>query len=491
MFFDKPTETEIFNQIIKEGAAAMMDDRQFIEAEIRKWRGSPQWKEQVNGENYYRGNQDILFAKREAIGEDGKLEEIKNLPNRRDIDNQYAVAIDKKTNYFLGKPIAVESKNEMYTEALRSIMNKRFMKKLKNLCKKALNGGIAWLYPYFDINGTLQMSIFPAYEILPMWKDVEHEELDFAIRMYEVIEYHGTTEVKVQKVEVYKPDGIYRYVLNDFSLVPDVVNGEYVPYFAVGNMAFQWNRIPLIAFKYNADEIPVIRRTKCLQDAINEMVSMFHNNMLEDCRNTILIIRNYDGENLGEFRRNLATYGAVKVRSVDGTDGGVESLQIEVNAGNYNAILELLKMSLIENARSFDGKLLKSGTPNQMNILSVYNEIDIDTNEMETEFQESLETLLPFINTYLALSGKGNFENEEVNFTFNRDMLINESEIMQTLTNAGMKLSQKTLLKQCPYVDDVDAELDEVKKETEEAMEVYGEAFTQPISGKGEEDTTE
>lgn len=162
-----------------------------------------------------------------------------------------------------------------------------------------------------------------------------------------------------------------------------------------------------------------------------------------------------------------------------GNDGGVDALQIEVNAENYNTILELLKMALIENARSFDGKLLKSGTPNQMNILSVYNEIDIDTNEMETEYQAALEELLPYINTALQLQGLGDFTGEEVEFTFNRDMLINESEILGTLSNLGVKISQRTLLKQVPWIDDVDKELEEVKKEQEENMEVYGDAFTQ------------
>ena len=487
MFFNTPTQTEIFNQIIKEGAASIMNDKQFIEAEIRKWKGSPQYMEQIAGSNYYHGFHDILHAKRTAIGEGGELEEIKNLPNRKDIDNQYAIAVDKKTNYFLGKPITIDSENEAYAEALRKVMNKKFMKKMKNICKKSLNGGIAWVYPHFDDKGKLKLSVFPAYEIIPEWKDVEHEELDMAIRVYEVIEYQGTTEVKVTKVEVYRLDGIYRYVLDDFSLIPDVAQGDYTPYFTVDNKAFQWNKIPLIAFKYNAEEIPLIRRTKGLQDAINEMISMFHNNMLEDNRNTILIIKNYDGQNLGEFRRNLATYGAVKVRSIDGADGGVDALQVEVNAENYNAILELLKVALIENARSFDGKVLKSGTPNQMNILSVYNEIDIDTNEMETEYQAALEELLPFINAYLSLSGLGDFTDEEVNFIFNRDMLINENEIMQTLISAGMKVSQRTLLKQAPWIDDVEAEMEEIKKETEESMEMYGDAFMQPYKGNSDD----
>ena len=39
--------------------------------------------------------------------------------------------------------------------------------------------------------------------------------------------------------------------------------------------------------------------------------------MLEDARNTIIILMNYDGENLGDFRKNLSTYGAVKVRNTN------------------------------------------------------------------------------------------------------------------------------------------------------------------------------
>ena len=75
-----------------------------------------------------------------------------------------------------------------------------------------------------------------------------------------------------------------------------------------------WEKIPLIPLKYNEEEIPLLKKVKPLQDGINTMLSDFENNMQEDSRNTILVLKNYEGTNLGEFRRNLATYGAVKVR---------------------------------------------------------------------------------------------------------------------------------------------------------------------------------
>ena len=456
-----------------------IDDLSFLEMEIANWKASSQRREAIQGFLYYEGYHDILYKKRLVIGNNGELVEVTNLPNRKDIDNQYAIAVDKKANYFLGKPISFEGDNEQYIEILQSIFDKKMMKKLKNTAKKSLNGAIAWVFPFYNEKGELKFKVFPAYEILPFWKDAEHEELDYAIRLYEVIEYKGKEKKLIEKVEIYRLDGVYRYILSSGSLHPDVDAGEYASYISLNGLPYNWERIPLVPFKYNDNEIPLIRRVKPLQDAINELMSMFHNHMPEDSRNTIRVVENYDGTDLGQFRQNLSQYGAVKVRSGDGARGGVSTLSIEVNAGNYQAILDLLKNTIIENARSFDGKMLKSGTPNQMNILSMYQEIDIDTNDFESEYQAALEELLYFINIHLSLTMQGDFFNEKVNIIFNRDMLMNESEIMGTLTSAGVKISNRTLLSQVPFIDNVDDELEQIKLEAEEAMQEYQNAFPQ------------
>lgn len=452
-------------------------DKVFLESEINNWKVSPERKEQMSGFMYYEGYQDILYKKRMVIGKNGELQEIKNLPNRKDIDNQYAIAIDKKANYFVGKPIDFVSENEQYIELLDDIFDQNMMRKIKNLAKKAMNGGIAWVFPYYDEMGVLKFKSFPAYEIKPFWKDNDHEELDFAIRLYNVVKYEGREKKFVEKVEIYRQDGVYRYVLDGGSLIADNEMGTYSSYVTLNGVPYNWERIPLIPFKYNDNEIPLIRRVKGLQDAINELMSMFHNNMLEDSRNTILVIENYDGQDLGEFRQNLSQYGAVKVRSGDGARGGVSTLSVEVNSANYQLILQLLKDAIIENARSFNGKMLNSGTPNQMNILSMYQDIDIDTNDFENEFQSSMEQLIYFVDVHLSLIGAGDFFDEKLEVVFNRDMLMNESEVMSTLLQAGVKLSNKTLLSQVPWITDIEGEMEQIKEEAEENMDMYQNAF--------------
>lgn len=58
--------------------------------------------------------------------------------------------------------------------------------------------------------------------------------------------------------------------------------------------------------------------------------------------------------------------------------GGVESLGVTVTAANYQAVLELFKKALIENAGGYDAKEDRlSGNPNQINIQSM-SDIDLD-----------------------------------------------------------------------------------------------------------------
>lgn len=463
-----------------QGAKSQMSDQEFLEKEIARWKYSPQRIMQIKGYLYYDNEHDILARRRTIIGDGGKLQVVENVPNNRLIDNQYAKMVNQKTNYLLGKPFVIEGDNRQYIELLQQVFNKSFMKTLKNGGKAALNSGIAWLHPYYTDNGAFSFRLFPGYEILPFWKDSEHTILDFAVRLYPVESYEGTTLTIIEKVEVYDLKGVHKFILDGETLVPDVSmgNGLFdIPYVSIidgEGMAtgMNWEKIPLIPLKYNEQEIPLIKKVKTLQDGINIMLSDFENNMQEDARNTILILKNYDGQDLGEFRRNLATYGAVKVRCSGDTNGGVETLEITVNADNYKVILELFKKALIENAMGYDAKDDRlSGNPNQMNIQSMYSDIDLDANDMETELQASFEEILWFVNAHLFNTGQGDFAGENVNIIFNRDMLMDEGAIISNIRNSEGILSNQTLVAQHPWTKDVENELQKVEEEKQKAAE--------------------
>ena len=466
----------LIERLVNKSASARLSDEEFIIREIRKFKMSQRRKHMIDGERYFEGNHDILNRERTVIGVDGQLEAISNLPNNRIVDNQYKKMVNQKNNYLLGQPITIQSENEQYAAVLKQYFNRRFMRTLKAIGEDSLNCGIAYLFVYYNEEGQLTFKRFDPTEIIVGWEDAEHTRISYFIRVYETLVYIGKDEKVVEKVEVYDETGITYFELSNHTLKLE----GHESYFMVGAEGFNWTRIPLIAFKYNNKEIPLIKMVKSLQDGLNLIESNFQNNMEEDTRNTIMVLVNYDGQNLAEFRKNLATYGAVKVRSADGANGDVRTLQVEVNAENYKAIIELFKKAIIENAMGYDAKDDRmSGTPNQMNIQSMYSDIDLDANGMETEYQAAFEELLWFINCHLANTHQGDFEGEDVEVIFNRDMMLNEGEIISNIQASVGILSDETLVAQHPWVDDVDAELERLQKQKEENIDQYGDAFMQ------------
>ena len=462
-------------RLVNVNAASKLTDEQFIVREIRKFKHSQRRKEMLDGERYFDGNHDILTRERTVIGKDGDLEVVKNLPNNRIVDNQYKKMVIQKCNYLLGQPFTIQGDNDAYIKMLKLFLNKKFMRTLKAVGEDSLNCGIGWLFCMYDEKGQFVFKRFRPWEVIPGWKDAEHTELEYFIRIYEVAAYVGDEEKVIEKVEVYDETGIHYFELSSSGdkLIPD---GEvHKAYFTIEEQEFNWEKIPLIGFKYNNKEIPLIKMVKSLQDGLNLIESNFQNQMEEDTRNTIMVLVNYDGENLGEFRRNLATYGAVKVRTVDGAGGDVRTLEVEVNSENYKAIIELFKKAIIENAMGYDAKDDRmAGNPNQMNIQSMYSDIDLDANGMETEYQASFEDLIWFIDMHLFNMGSGDFEQDEVEIIFNRDMMLNEGEVIDNITKSVGIISDETLVAQHPWVDDVQAELERLEEQKQKNMEEFG-----------------
>lgn len=472
-------ETRRINEIISKGAKNRISDIAFLTKELNKWLVSQERRRQIEADQYYDYEQEILRKQRKVIGEDGNFIIDKKLPNHRYIDNQYGKMVDQKVNYLLSKPITFKTDDERYNDLLQSIFNRRFHRTIKNVGKDSYNGAIAFLHPYYDEQGEFKLRRFHPWEIKVFWKDDDKTEIDFFWRYYELEGYEGDNEKIYRYLDVYDQNGVHHFEYDKNGLVPEYSHAhlEY------SGMEHNWNRVPLVAFKSNSTCTPLLKKCKSLQDGINQILSEFGDGMEENASgNSIIVIKNYDGENLGVFRRNLSQYKAVKVRTVDGADGGIDKLEITVNAENYKVILQELRKALIQNCKGYDVEELKSsGSPNEMTIKSIYSDIDLDANEIETEYQASFEELLWFINQHLAMTGQGTYAAEQVEVIFNRDMMVNESQVITDISNSSGLLSKRTLVSMHPWVSDVQAELDEMKKEEEEQMEQFGNSFVRTV----------
>jgi len=459
-----PILTDEYVQIIEAGAKVAMTLEQIIKLEIDEWLASNERLLMLTGQRYYEGDTDILGRKRMAVGEDGKLVEVENLANNKLVHNFVRKLVDQKVGYLLGLPLTVQTTNEEYQRRLNEIFDRAFLRTLKNLGKEAINKGKAWLHIYYDEEGQLSFKKIPSEEIIPLWRDAAHTNLDAVIRVYEVEAYEGKERRIIKKVEFWDTSGVRRYVLDNDGPIPDVEVGEYAPHVTLvqndGSVqGYNWQKVPFVCFKYNDEELPLVKFVKSLVDDYDKHTSDNSNN-LEDLPNSTYVLKNYDGTDLGEFRRNMAIYRAVKVMG----DGGVDTINLNINVEASEKHLDRLRKDIYEFGRGVDTQSERfGGDRSGVALKFLYADLDMDCNILETEFQASLEQLRWFIDTHLANTTGVDYSGEQVDFIFNRDIIINESDVINNARSSVGVISDETIIANHPWVTNVQAELERIK----------------------------
>lgn len=462
-------QQEHIDSIILQGKLSEMDIKQIINLEVSEWQMSQKRKWMTIGEKYYRNKTDILDRERKAVGESGALEPVGNLANNRLANAFTRKLVDQKVGYLLGKPLSVQTDDDDYAELLNDYFDKAMMRRLQSIGKESVNKGIGWMHVYYDENGALSFKKMRSEEIIPLWRDDAHTILDAIIRVYEVVVFEGTQRKTVTKIEWWDTKGVRRYTYNGAGLELDVEAGEVGSHFSVVSgetvTHYNWQRVPFIAFKYNEEEQPLIELIKSLVDDYDRNKSDNSNN-LEDLPNSIYVVKNYDGTSGGEFRKNISTY---RVAFVSG-DGGIDSVGIEIDTEAYKAHMEMARKDIYEFGRGVDTQADNfGGDKSGVALKFLYADLDMDANLMETEFQASLEQLRWFIDTHLYNTTKIDYSTEQVDFIFNRDIMINESQVIEDIKNSVGILSDETLLANHPYVTDVQTELDRKEGEREQS----------------------
>lgn len=478
---------EQIEQVIEDSAKRMMNLKDIILTEINEWEGSSERQLMLIGERYYRNDTDILKRQRKVVGASGALEPVANLANNKLVNAFTRKLVNQKVGYLLSKQMSIRTDNENYQKELERRFDKKFMRLIQSLGTESINKGIAWLHVYYNDQGELSFMKIPSEQCIPIWRDAAHTELEAMIRYYQVEVYEGKEKKLYTKVEWWDTSGVRRYVMDGWNLIDDVEVGELAPHVLVedgeGNKrGFNWERVPFIAFKYNDDELPLVKFIKNLVDDYDKQKSDNANN-LEDLPNSIYVVKNYGDVDGATFRKNIAQYRVVFVEG----DGGVDSVDIPINVEAYKSHMEQARKDIYEFGRGVDTQCERFGNASGVALKFLYADLDMDCNIIENEFQASLEQLKWFIDTDLANKGVGNFFDEEVEFIFNRDIIINETEAITNVRNSEGILSKETQVAQHPWVTNVQDELERMRQEREQALTEL-DSYRLPDDPRGQTD---
>lgn len=468
----------------------MLTREELIKIEIDEFNLSKARQLMIKGENYYKVENDIL-DRRMIRYEDEQPVMDETKANNRLAHGFMHNLVDDKVNYLLTKPYTMTCKDEAYLKLIQEILGKRFQKRLSQLGTEASNKGIAWLHVYIDNKGQFKTMRMPSEQIIPIWIDNDHEELQALIRYYQVEVYEGKEKKFVTKIEYHTPEGVEYYEMSkDGEVILDAEKyldqpddgGILIPHITVNDIPGSWERVPFIPFKNNDYELPDLQFIKTLIDNYDLTRSDIAN-LLEEIKNVIYALRGYGGESLSEFMRDLAYYKAVSLDE----DGGLDTVDSNINIEAAEKHWETLKKDIFDFGQGIDENRDKLGNaPSGIALRFMYSGLDLKCNALEDNFKWSFEQLLYFVNKYLEVTRKGTPSDKEITIVFNRDIAINESQAITDCQNSMGVISHKTILSMHPWVEDVEGELEQIAEESKDPEDDFIKQNEEDLKGDKE-----
>lgn len=434
------------------------------------------------GKRYYKGENDILYRVMTSARDGNKVIDTTQ-PNNK-LNHCFAKAlVDQKVNYSFGKEPKLNCDDSDYLEQIQEILKaNKFGYRIKKAATMTSNTGIMWFHPYIDEMGNFKFDIIPAEQIIPQWADDMHETLLSCIRAYNITNYSNGTPEEVTILEYWTPQGFNKYQINGNSLIPfanydllSVTSGDLngqQPHYKAGEFFKSWDKVPFIPFKNNLDEFPDVRYVKNLIDNY-DLTRSDLGNALEQLRNFIIVLENAQGTDLDEFLENLKLYGVIKTSNVDGSGTKASILSNPIDCQASTTHTQLLKQNIIELLQGVNLNLELTVPPSGVALQLLYSGLDIKASGFESEFNQVFNELVYFMNRYLEDTNKVKVNlNSSISLEFVRNMPSNVAEQIQNAKNSKGIVSDKTIYKHHPMVDNANDEEDQVRKE-QQAHEDY------------------
>ncbi len=101
----------------------------------------------------------------------------------------------------------------------------------------------------------------------------------------------------------------------------------------------------------------------------------------------------------------------------------------------------------------------------------MYSLLELKAGIMETEFRLGFNKFIRLICNYLDI------EIDNINQTWNRTAITNDSDLAAMAKDSVGIVSNKTIIKNHPFVEDLEEELEQIRKEKKESIKEFGEGL--------------
>lgn len=396
---------------------------------------------------YYRNDNDIRRGPGLADLAAGVGRELSPLRNAdfRISHNWHNLLVNQKAAYLFTYPPLFDTGSSRWNAALNTVLGLKFPKVLKDLAIDASNAGVGWLHCWLDREQGFSYANLSAAEIIPVYGSGISRALEGVVRAYT-----ATVDDRWEdRYEIWNHEeaAFYRRRGKDFLLVRRLAHG------LAG--------VPFVPFYNNGSHSGDLSMYKDLIDQYDRVVSGYAND-LADIQEVIFVLRNYGGEDLNTFLSELKRYKAIKVDGDSLSAGGVETMQIEIPMEARLRFLELLKRQIFISGQGVDPDPQNFGNASGVALKYLYSLLEIKAGLLETEFRAGFDTWFRLIFSYLGADPL-----PEVQQVYYRNAIDNDEENSAIAKESMGLVSRRTILRNHPWVEDVEEEAKQMQSETD------------------------
>lgn len=446
-------------------------------------------KQALTAERYYKNETDLLFepAKSKEKAEknaDGELitrdvaSPMRNADNRIPF-NFHGLLVNQKASYMFTAPPMFDIGSDAANKTLNAFLGDKYPKVCKDLCVEASNKKTGWIHVWKSSeDGAFHYAVVPSEQIQPIWSKSLDRKLMGVLRIYhdiddqgdefDVYELWNETECSMYKVPAGRTvnDGLMEY--GNFILVDDL--GQQVE---TNTYQHGMGEVPFFAFDNNNVKTDDLKNIKPLIDVYCKVFSGFVND-LEDIQEVIFVLTNYGGADLNEFLSDLKYYKTIKIENDgDGDSSGVSTLTIDLPVEAREKLLTITRKCIFEQGMGIDPDPQNFGNSSGVALKFLYSLLELKSGLMETEFKPSFGRFIRCVCRVLNIAIK----DDAVVQTWIRTMVQNDQEMSQIAQQSDGIISHETIVRNHPWVENVQDELDKLEEEKKAAQEEFMQGY--------------
>lgn len=416
------------------------------------------------GRRYYRGDTDILYKNAKEDEVDNPLRTADN----RIPTNWQSLLVDQKAAYLLTYPPLFDVGNDKANELIRLTLGDEFPKTCKDLCIEAANTSVGWLHVWKDENNKFQYAVVPSEQIIPIFSSDLKKRLIAVLRVYNLIdekdgetytvyEYWNDNECLAYRKNEYTT---VDYGLEEYPMFTSYIVDEGVDV-SSNSYKHSFNEVPFIPFFNNSINTNDLKRVKKFIDVYDNVFSGFVND-LDDIQEVIFVLTNYGGENLKDFLKQLKLHKVVDMQS-DGVDEktGLETIKIDIPVQAREKVLEICEKQIYKQGQGVDPNPESFGNSSGVALEYLYSLLELKAGLTETEFRLGFARLIRMLCKAIGVNA-GN-----ITQTWTRNKIRNDTELVENCQKSKGIISDETIIKNHPFVDNPEDEIKKMKEQTE------------------------